>query len=484
MRFSLLIESAANCVVEKNYPQAIRHYKEALILEPHNKKIYFNLGVCALHCGENYSAIEYLQSALTLDPSYYLAYTNLGIAYKKTEQYQKAIGSFQVVLAHNPNDIDTLYNLGNTYSGIEEYEKALECFGKVLRLDPLYYKCYHSIGLLYNHQMEYDKAYEYFQKTLALRPKYPDSIFALSLIALRRGDFVNGWRDYNARFEASNPLKQLTYPLPFWKGESLEGKRILIQEEQGYGDTIQFIRYVRMIHQRGVGKIYVAVRQELLRLFQTIDGVEVVTNEAILYDIDYVVSLLSLPHIFGTTLASIPQSIPYFGIEKEGKMSDLWGKNTKNKKIAFGFQGNKEHKNDRYRSIPLEILKDLFDTPLCDFYSFQMGASKEIEKLQKHYTNLYDATLFIDDFYDSAKLLLECDLVVTIDSALVHLSGALGISTLLLLPLNSEWRWLEKRDDSPWYPTVKIIHQKTLGLWREAIGEVKGELRSEKERVI
>lgn len=473
MTFLELINKAARCVEKKEYKEAASLYKSALRFDFENKKIYFNLGVVHLHLEEYYKAIEYFQKAIALDDMYISAYSNLAISYKKIKEYHKTIKYFKKALEISQiDDVDIYYNLGNTFSSIEEYDEAISCFDKVIQIDSAYYKAYHAKGLVYNHQMEYKKAYFYFHKTLEYKSDYSDSVFAISLIELRNGDFINGWKHYESRFEASNPLKRLTYELPFYNGDDISNKTILIQEEQGFGDNIQFIRYIDLIKTKNPKKIYVAVRKDLIRVFQLLDGIEVVTDNAILYDIDFVVSLLSLPKIFKTTLETIPNKIPYLYLNNKNIITPNIIQNTNKMKVGFAYQGNKEHKNDSFRSIPFEIFKTLFELQDIEFYSLQIGENKELSRIQHEYTNLFDCSTVVNDFYDTAEILAHLDLIISIDSALVHFSGAFGKKSFLLLSQNSEWRWLENRDDSPWYPSIKIFRQKKLGFWGDLIDEV------------
>ena len=196
------------------------------------------------------------------------------------------------------------------------------------------------------------------------------------------------------------------------------------------------------------------------------------TNEAILYDVDFVVSLLSLPSIFQTTLQSIPQNIPYLRVKNDNDVSQKIIQKNSKFKIGFAYQGNKEHKNDIYRSIPLEIFKTLFELTHIEFYSLQIGENKDLEKIKKRHKNLFDCIDVVVDFYVSVQIIQKLDLVITIDSALGHFSGAMGKKTFLLLPKNSEWRWLEKIDYSPWYPTMRLFRQKELGIWGDVVDEV------------
>lgn len=473
MNFTELVALASEKVKIFHYEEALKLYKKALLFEPNHQKIYFNLGVLYLYLEEFYNAIEHFKKALKLDKNYISAHTNLAISLKKIKEYPKAIYHLKIALElSKEEDVDILYNLGNTLSLVDAYEEAHRCFDRVISLKPEYYKAYHGKGLVYNSMMEYEKAYSYFQKTLAFKKDYSDSLFAMSLIELRNGDYLEGWKHYESRFEATNPLKKLSYEVPFYKGEELKNKTILIQEEQGFGDNIQFIRYIKRIVEENPKKIYVAVRKELLRVFKLIPDIEVVTNEAVLYDVDFVVSLLSLPHIFKTTPQNIPKDIPYLKVENDNDVSQKIIQKSSKFKVGFAYQGNKEHKNDSYRSIPLEIFKTLFELTHIEFYSLQIGENKDLEKIKKGYQNLFDCNDVVGDFYDSGQIISKLDLIITIDSALGHFSGAMGKKTFLLLPKNSEWRWLEKIDYSPWYPTMRLFRQKELGIWGDVIDEV------------
>lgn len=482
MNFLKVIKKANKDFEDKNFKQAVVGYEKALELEPNHKQIFYNLGVVYLHLEEFYNAIECLQKAIALDPQYTSAYTNLGIGYKKIKEYTKAINALLKALEKRGDDPDILYNMANTFASLEEYDKSLEYFDKVLRIDKNYYKAHHGKGLVYNHLLDFDKSEISFQESLKIKNNYPDAVFALSLIKLRRGDFLNGWRDYEARFEANNPLKKPIYAVPFFDGENLKEKTILIQEEQGFGDNIQFIRYINLIKQQNPKKIYVAVRKELMRVFATIDDICVVTDNDTLYDVDFIASLLSMPRIFKTTLNTIPKAIT-FNLKNEDKKLTSHIKTTKNLKVGFAYQGNKEHKNDNYRSIPLEIFKSLFEYENIDFYSLQIGENKELKKIKNDFANLADCSEIIGDFYDTAQIISKLDLVITIDSALAHFSGTMGVKTFLLLPQNGEWRWLTNRDDSPWYPSIKIFRQEKLGFWRETLSEVKMELKSLEQQI-
>jgi tetratricopeptide (TPR) repeat protein len=475
--FLSYIKKANKLVNTKKYKEAIDIYKKAIKIDNKNKKLFFNISVAYLQIKEYHNAKEYLLKAIEIDVNYTTAYINLGIVYKRLKQYNKAFEILSKVLKSKPNDIDTLYNFANTLSSLEQYNKAIKYFDKVLDIDKNYYKAYYAKGLVYNHLLDYNKAFKLFKKTLELKPNYADASFAISLIQLRFKNYKDGWINYEHRWEANNPLKKMTYNVPFYNGEDLTNKTILIQEEQGFGDNIQFIRYIEYLKKQNPKKIYVAVRQELVRLFSLILDIIIVTDQDILVDVDYFISLLSCPRIFKTTFETIPNKIPYLPIPKKDNISNKIIKKNKKLKIGFAYQGNLEHSNDKYRSIPIEIFKTLFELKDIDFYSLQIPNDKKVfNSFEDEYNNIYNCATYIEDFYDSAVIIDKLDIIISIDSALAHFAGALGKKVFILLPKNVEWRWFENIDYSPWYPTAKLFRQKTLGLWGDVLEEVKANL--------
>jgi tetratricopeptide (TPR) repeat protein len=444
-----------------------------------NKKLYFNLSIVYLNLKEYYNSIEYLLKAIKLDNKYLAANINLGIVYKRLNLFTKSKETLEYAITLNPNDIDIYYNLANTLSSMEKYEESLKNFDIVLQLDKNYSKAYYGQGLVYNNLLNFKQAFKLFQKALQLNPKDKDALFAISLIQLRFKNFQEGWKNYEARWDANNPLEKVQYKVNFYNGEDLRNKIILIQEEQGFGDNIQFIRYIKHLKTKNPKIIYVAVRDTLTKLFKLIDGIKVVNNTDVLSHVDYFTSLLSLPKIFNTTFETIPNTVPYLPIPKKDKISRKVIQNTKKLKVGFAYQGNKEHSNDKYRSIQLEVFKSLFELEDIEFYSLQIGYDdKQFEKLKDTYSNVYECNSVITNFYDSAIIVNKLDIIVSIDSALAHFAGALNKKVFILLPKNVEWRWLENIDYSPWYPSAKLFRQKVLGLWGDTIEEVKKELIS------
>jgi tetratricopeptide (TPR) repeat protein len=472
-----LIFNANNNVKQKRYNDAITLYKKALIYEPNNCKIIFNIAVNYLYQESYFNSIEYFHKAIKIDKNYLKAYINLGIAYKKNLRYTKALEIFNIALQLDTKDIDIYYNIANTYLALENHTLAIKYFTITLQIDNNNFKAYYGLGLVYNHQTKYDIAMKYFEKALSIKSNYSDAIFAKSLIQLRNKDYTNGWKNYESRFDANNALKKLSYDIPFYTGQNIKDKTILIQEEQGYGDNIQFIRYVEFIKKQQPKMIYIALRKELARLFRFIDGVTIVNNNDTLYDIDFIASLLSIPYISNTTFTNIPNNTPYLQLQKQDKININIIQNTTKLKVGFAYSGNKDHPNDKYRSIALEIFKDIFTLQNIEFYNLQVSnENNDLDDMIKNTNNIFDCTPYINDFYDTALILDKLDIIISIDSALVHLAGAYHKKSFLLLPQNAEWRWFENINYSPWYPSIRLFRQKELGLWIDVIDEVKEEL--------
>ena len=478
MNFDELVTKATKAVDAKVFDEALELFSQALEIEPNNKKLMYNMGVCYIRLEKYFLAIDILKKAISYDKDYYNANSNLAVAYKRVGEYEKAFFHLMRVYKNHPNDADILFNLANTLSTLEEYQGAYDFYQKVITLEPDSYRAYYGIGLIYNYLLNFTKARQYFQKTLQLKPNYPDAFFAISLIQLRQKEYKNGWVNYEARWESNNPLKELSYQIPMYNGEDLKGKNILIQEEQGFGDNIQLIRYLDNIKEKKPNKIYVAVRDPLSRLFKKIKGIEVVGDKAILNDIDYILSLHSAPRIFQTSYETIPNTIPYLPHVKGKIHKDaLKILNIKKPKIGFAHLGNPDQKNAYYKSINLELLTKLFEKNDYEFYSLQIDPqAKNKKQILNKYENVHDLSPYIKNFYDTATIFNELDMIITIDSALSHLAGAYGKKTILLAPKNHDWRWVNDNGISPWYPSVHVIVQENLGVWDDVLEKCKKQM--------
>ena len=299
-----------------------------------------------------------------------------------------------------------------------------------------------------------------------------------ALTCLQRGDFERGWNEYEWRFRCrEHPL--LAQGIPPWDGSPLDGRRILLWAEQGLGDTIQFIRYAPAVARRG-GRVVVACPRPLVRILTSCPGVaQVIPEGTEQLDCACQAPLMSLPRIFGTALKTIPSSIPYLTADPGllALWSDVLGR-FDGFKVGIAWQGNPDHKKDRHRSFPLARFEVLASIPGVKLFALQKGpGTEQIEKLAGRLL-LTDLAGRLDDFMDTAAVLQNLELVITPDTSLAHLAGALGVPVWVAIPFAADWRWLLARDDTPWYPTMRLFRQRRWGDWDDVFGRMVQELSS------
>ncbi len=316
-----------------------------------------------------------------------------------------------------------------------------------------------------------------YQEALRHDPDYAEAHVNLAYFRFLLGNLEEGWPEYEWRWKRRDftlpPFRQ-----PLWDGSNLEGRTVLIFAEQGLGDTIQFIRYAGLVKQRG-GKVIVQCQRLLLRLLATCAGIDRLVPEG---DepppFDLQAPLLNLPGIFRTTVASIPGNTPY--LRADCVSSDHWQKQLRGMpgyKVGIAWQGNPDHALDRRRSLPLQSFAPLAELPRVRLVSLQKGPGREQLTEQGERLGVLDLTDRLEDFADTAALMSSLDLVITVDTAVAHLAGALHIPTWLVLPRIPDWRWLLERDDSPWYPSMRLFRQSTWGDWAGVIERLTEALR-------
>lgn len=443
--------------LEKNYQKAKEYYLNSLSHNTKNHKIYYNLAMVFLYEENLQKAKEYFEKAIDLNPKYLNAYINLGVTNKKLDLLEESIECFENALDINPNEADIYFNYANVLLKKEQYFIALEFFKRALELNSKdRYKIYYSMGLVYQNKNLYDLAIRYFDESLKYKKTYADAHFAKGTMLLIKGDFKNGWDEYAYRWEANNELKRPTYKVNWLKDTNVANKKILVQQEQGFGDNIQFVRYIyKLIELKA--EVYLAIREPLFRLFSTIPNIHLLKDSDVVENIDYFTSLMDLPRIFYDFQNEFLYQDNYFSFIKENIFEP---KNKNRLNIGFVWRGNPVHKGDSKRSIDLSNFEVLFQNQNMDFYSLQYENSEELDPYLNKYKNIFDTKHLIKDFNDTANIVSKLDLVITIDSSMVHLCGALGVKTYLILGKNSEWRWLIDKDESIWYKSLKIFRQK------------------------
>ena len=425
--------------------------------------------------GQYDEAERLLRAILATKPDYVDAYNDLGIILKVLDRPDEAITAYQQALALDPDNAKLHNNLANIFKENGDFEPAKSHYHRALFLDPTYVDAHRNLGMLCKEFHLYSDAEASYRQALTYDPLSIKTQANLSFLLLEQGRFEEGWQLYETRYDPQiNPaFFAPDLPFPQWSGESLEERSILILPEQGYGDEIQFVRYLSALKQRGASRITLFCKAPLKRLFSTLDAVDrLITTLEEIEEHDYWSFVLSLPLHFNTTLETIPAHLPYLPVSDGWIDHRIAHRDTFN--VGIVWRGSASHDNDRNRSMnTLAALAPLWEVSGTTFYSLQKEPTREDAALLDQLPIL-DLSPYMDDFADTAALISQLDLVICVDTAIAHLAGALGKACWVLLPFTlCDWRWLEEREDSPWYPDVmRLFRQRSPNGWEETIRRV------------
>lgn len=486
--------------------QAAEHYGRAVELQPAYREAWVNLGEAEKHLGRKKEAAVCYQRAVAVDPNHWEAHRMLADQLIQIGQFEKAVSAYDEVLRLRPDWPEAVYMAGASRYQLKRYPEALEYFKRALELDPELPEAHDGMGTVYHELREVDRALEWYRSCIAIRPGYatvhanlavslvyqgrfqegiaaaqraleldPDfheARFTLACVRLLLGDFERGWADYEIRRETADAKLNLPdWPQPVWRGEPLEGRTILLHAEQGVGDTIHFVRYVPLVAARG-GRVIIGLQGGLDRLLSRLQGVaSTLVPDAPMPPFDVQCPLMSLPHIFDTRLDTIPADIPYLVADPElvRKWRDVFPADD-TLRVGIAWAGNPDHRNDRERSVDPALFAPLARIPGVRLYSLQKGAAAG--RIERVGPGVVDLGARITDFADTAAVLEHLDLVLAVDTSVVHLAGAMGRPVWALLAFCPDWRWLLERDDSPWYPTARLFRQPALYDWDSVMTRV------------
>lgn len=423
--------------------------------------------------GELGAAAECYEEAVALDPSQAPAHNNLGNIYLALGRPNEAASSFRSAIAADAGLAEAHANLGIVLHRSGELSEAEECYRATLALRPGLAEASLNLGHLLEERGDTAAARDCYEAAVAARPDMAEAHFNLALRLLQAGDFRRGWEEYEWRFRL--PELAPFWPhanRPRWDGADLRGKTILLYAEQGFGDALQFVRYVPLVAARG-GKVVLSCSPKLMALFATVAGVTAVHNsETPLPEFDLCCSLLSLPRIFGTTLDTIPAATPY--LHPPGDAARRWRARLAAEgpglKVGLFWSTESRNRMTPLRSLELGQLAPLARPPGIRFYSLQRGPAAA--QARPRGMTLVDLSSDLVDFADDAGLLAQLDLVVTINTATAHLAGALGRPVWTLVHYPPDWRWLEGRMDSPWYPTMRLFQRGRTEAWDAVLERV------------
>lgn len=464
---------------------AKNHLNQALNLQPKQCKALFFLGMICEKEKQFVQAITHYQKALTQQPSFDVYY-HLGTAYSHLSQWANAVSNYEKAVEIDPKNTGALIALANAYNLFSKPEKAIPLYEKVLADDPQNTTVRYNYGFTLKQQGKLEDAIAIYQQVLKEQPDYALAHFSLALTHLALGNFTDGLIEYEWRSKLyKEPLPEVKAPR--WQGQPLSKRSILLVAEQGLSDTLQFIRYTHQLKRDGAFVILMAQDPliSLLSLCPTIDKVISIKDEPPLCD--YWLPLMSLPLQYKTTLSSIPVEIPY--LKSPPHINAYWRSYLAEDalyKVGICWQGNDLYSTQQLnhsiqlKSIPLKMLMRLGNISGITIYSLQqqLGMEQIADLDQPKKLHTFDASFDVAHgrFMDSAAVINNLDLIISVDTAIAHLAGALGKRVWLLLPTPSDWRWLTDRNDSPWYPSMRIFRQKNPGDWNAVIDEISKEL--------
>jgi Flp pilus assembly protein TadD len=436
----------------------------AVELDPHHAESRSSLGVLFQRQNRHEEAVAQLRRAIELKPDFAEAYSNLGAALESQDKLDEAFAALRQGIALNPNRIEAYANLAIVLEKQGRLDEALDVLARADAINPNCAAVHVNRGLVLERQGRLVEAAASLRQALAIDPACPEAHMNHGFMLLRDGDFARGWQEFEWRFQCSAERPRLPAR---WKGEPIAGRTILLCEDQGFGDTLQFIRFAEALKRRGAAVVLLC-RPPLARLLATCPGIDrVVSADKPLPEFDFHLPLASLPGALGVSLANIPANVPY--VFPEAELVARWKADFADAgtfKVGIAWQGSPSNKADRYRSFPLERMAPLATVGGVRLFSLQMEKGREqLAPLEAPWA-ITDLAERIGDFQDTAAIVRNLDLVIACDSSPAHLAGALGMPVWVALAFAADWRYFHDRDDSPWYPTMRLYRQSRPGDWQ------------------
>jgi len=460
-----------------NLKEAVYNFNKAVEADPQNAGYRVSLALALLR-NNPADAVPHLFAAIDLGSTNSDVFTNLTLILLTQRRDQDVLKVSELGLAACSQHFALLGNRGVALRHLGRYEESLECCRRQLELQAKDARVWSNMGCILTELGRLDEAEEAHAQACRLDPQNASAHFNLAFTLLMNGKFHEGLSEYEWRWNTAGLKSELrNFNQPIWDGSPLAGRKILVHAEQGAGDTIQFTRYLPLVEALG-SRITFEVAPSLVRLMTFLPGQHgVIAAGSPPGDFAVHCPLLSLPLKFGTELNSIPPPVP-FVIPEE--MSEPWARRLSagKPKVALVWAGSPTQRDDRTRSCPLRCLRPLMSLNSADFFSLQVGERAQDLKIERLSDRVRDLSPFLTDFAETAAALSCVDLVISVDTSVAHLAGALGRPVWLLTSLTPDWRWLRDRSDSPWYPSMRLFRQKTHGDWEAVIDEVLGALRN------
>jgi tetratricopeptide (TPR) repeat protein len=463
------------------FEEAEQRYLIVLQTNPKEWRALHQLGSIFLQRGDYAQALKYMAAAMKANPAAAEAKSNYGFILQKMERHEEALDYFSSSLVAEPTYAPALLNRGVSLYQLGRLPQALENFDRALVLEPCNVKALYNRANILHELRRFDECLAAFAATLNLAPDYAEAQWNEGLTRLLLGDFERGWQQYEWRWKTESQRHQRRdFVQPLWLGGvSLAGKTILVHAEQGFGDTFQFVRYLPKLAALGAD-VVIEVKPSLRTILSRTNGVgRIVAQGEPLPHFDVHCPVMSLPLAFKTTLDTIPADVPYLKVPAD--RLEKWSRSSPPQgfRIALAWAGSATHKQDHLRSIPLnELTAMIAGAEEVEWVSVQRELRAGDAELLDKLPNMRRLGEELEDFADTAAVLSNADLVITVDTAVAHLAGALGRPVWLLVQYSPDFRWLLDREDSPWYPTLRIFRQRQFHDWSDVIARVAEALKS------
>lgn len=421
-------------------------------------------------------ALSLCQEVLRANPQRFDVWTLYGMALKGLERLEESVKAYRKAIEINPNYPDAHNNLANNLKKMGQFEEAARCYDKAVQLVPEYWSAYIGLNGTLQALGRYSEAMDCLNKVIAKNPEHADAHFDRGLLYYLLGDLKAGSEEYEWRYKRGVPPPR-GFPQPIWKGESFAGKRLLVYSEQGIGDALQMMRYLPRVVALG-GEVILEIHEPLIRLARSVSGLNhFFPKGAALPAFDLQISIMSLPLVFGSTMETIPNQVPY--LEVPAELSAAWRQRLSRHqgfKVGMVWAGRPTYGNDSQRSPGLRALMALWQMTEVNYFLMQVGeAQHELWDVTLP-ENCIDLSSEINDFTDTAAIVQNLDLIISPDTAMAHLAGAMGKPVWGLHAHLAEWRWMTEREDTPWYPSMRIFRQPQRGRWDLLVDKVKKEL--------
>lgn len=461
----------------QRFEEAVAEFDQAIALKPDYAEAHNNRGLVLQDLNRLDAALASFDHAITLKPDDARMHKNRGGVLEDLKRYEQAVASYDRAVALNPVDPDAHNNRGLALQHLNRLDEALASFDRAIALKPGSAEAYSNRGVVLQDLNRYEAAAADLDKAIALRPNFPEARINLGYCLLKMGRFERGWQLHESRKDVAKPVGNRSLARPLWRGgEDITNATVFVHWEQGFGDTIQFCRYATLLSER-CAKVIMSVQEPLYPLLKGLSpSVHIIKGDEVPHTFDFHCPLLSLPLAFGTTLNSIPSAQRY--IVADAALRREWDARLaprRRLRIGFAWRGNPTQPNDRNRSVDLRLLAPLFNID-AQWLSLQKELAPQDNAILAGLPQVACLGSELRDFSDTAAIIDCADLVITVDTSIAHLVGAMGKPVWMLLAFNADWRWLTDRDDSPWYPTMRLFRQTKIESWNDVVNRIAAEL--------